>query len=91
MHLTGRLNGCVRWKMIVISPCFRCSDWILSGPKTLFKARELMASSTFNVAMSANRELSCQMMCLCLVVVEEDLHAPSLEGYQVSQGNQPIH
>ena len=80
MHLTGRLNGCVRWKMRVISPCFRCSDWILSGPNTLFKAGELMASSTFNVAMSANRELSCQMMCLCLVVVEEDLHAPSLEG-----------
>ena len=80
MHLTGRLNGCVRWKMRVISRCFRCSDWILSGPNTLFKARELMASSTFNVAMSANRELSCQMMCLCLVVVEEDLHAPSLEG-----------
>ena len=46
-------------------------------PILFFNATELM---TFNVAMSANRELSCQMMCLCSVVVVEDLHAPKSEG-----------
>ena len=36
-------------------PYFRCSGIILSGPGALFEARELMASSTSDVMMSASR------------------------------------